>query len=149
MSYTNFLYHIVFRTKHRVNAIVESHEKELYGYLYGILKDNGAFVYRIGGMPDHIHILTSIPPTIAVSELMRQLKQSSSVWLKNNPNFKQFTGWSEGYAAFSYALRDKEMISRYIANQKSHHKVVSFEDEYRAFLIENGVDINEMYFLKD
>ncbi|MBO7432170.1 MAG: IS200/IS605 family transposase [Salinivirgaceae bacterium] len=149
MSYTRFLYHIVFRTKCSMNVISESHEKDLYAYIYGFIKNKGAVLYRIGGMPNHIHLLVDIPPSLSVSSFMQELKTSSSRWLKSNQDFSQFQGWAEGYAAFTYSLNEKETIINYIMNQKEHHRVETFEDEYRHFIEESGIKIDEKYFLKD
>jgi len=149
MSYTRLMYHIVFRTKYGKDTIPEEHEKELYAYMMGIINNKKSKLYRVGGVSNHIHLLVDIHPTIAVSDFMRELKESSSKWLKANPNFPEFTSWAISFAAFTYNLRDKQMIINYIKNQKEHHKKVSFEDEYRQFLIENGIEIDERYFLKD
>ncbi len=149
MSYTRLLYHIVFRTKHGENAIPEQHEKELYAYIMGIISNKKSKLYRIGGVANHIHMLVDIHPTFAVSDFMKELKEYSSKWLKANPNFPEFEGWAVSFAAFTYNLNDKQTIIDYIKNQKEHHKTVSFEEEYRNFLIENGIEIDERYFLKD
>jgi REP element-mobilizing transposase RayT len=149
MSYTRLLYHIVFRTKHGENAIPEQHEKELYAYIMGIISNKKSKLYRIGGVANHIHMLVDIHPTFAVSDFMKELKEYSSKWLKANPNFPKFEGWAVSFAAFTYNLNDKQTIIDYIKNQKEHHKTVSFEEEYRNFLIENGIEIDERYFLKD
>ncbi|MGE0021753.1 MAG: IS200/IS605 family transposase [Draconibacterium sp.] len=149
MSYTRFLYHIVFRTKSSKNTIVEQHEKELYAYILGIISNKKSKLYRIGGIPNHIHLLVDIHPTFAVSDFMKELKEYSSKWLSTNPNFPDFEGWAVSFAAFSYNFREKQTIIDYIINQKKHHKKISFEDEYRQFLIENGLEIDERYFLKD
>jgi len=149
MSYTRLLYHIVFRTKNGENAIPEQHEKELYAYIMGIISNKKSKLYRIGGVANHIHMLVDIHPTFAVSDFMKELKEYSSKWLKANPNFPEFEGWAVSFAAFTYNLNDKQTIIDYIKNQKEHHKTVSFEEEYRNFLIENGIEIDERYFLKD
>lgn len=149
MSYTRLLYHIVFRTKSSKNTIVEQHEKELYAYILGIISNKKSKLYRIGGIPNHIHLLVDIHPTFAVSDFMKELKEYSSKWLSTNPNFPDFEGWAVSFAAFSYNFREKQTIIDYIINQKKHHKKISFEDEYRQFLIENGLEIDERYFLKD
>ncbi len=149
MSYTRLLYHIVFRTKSSKNTIVEQHEKELYAYILGIISNKKSKLYRIGGIPNHIHLLVDIHPTFAVSDFMKELKEYSSKWLSTNPNFPDFEGWAVSFAAFSYNFREKQTIIDYIINQKEHHKNISFEDEYRQFLIENGLEIDERYFLKD
>jgi len=149
MSYTRLLYHIVFRTKHGKNTIPEQHEKELYAYMMGIISNKKSKLYRIGGVGNHIHLLVDIHPTFAVSDFMKELKEYSSKWMKTNPNFSEFEGWATSFAAFTYNLNDKQTIIDYIKNQKEHHKTVSFEEEYRNFLIENGIEIDERYFLKD
>ena len=149
MSYTKLLYHVVFRTKYGKNTIPEQHEKELYAYILGIINNKKSKLYRIGGTENHLHLLIDIHSTFAVSDFMKELKEYSSKWLARNPNFPDFEGWAVSFAAFSYNLSDKQKIVNYIINQKEHHKTVSFEEEYRQFLIENGIEINEKYFLAD
>ncbi|MDR0695131.1 MAG: IS200/IS605 family transposase [Prevotellaceae bacterium] len=149
MSYTRLLYHIVFRTKYGKPTIPEAHEKELYAYIMGIVNNKKSKLYRIGGTENHIHLLVDIHPTIALSDFMKELKEYSSKWLAKNPNFPDFECWAVSFAGFTYSLKDKQTIFNYIKNQKAHHKTVRFEEEYRCFLTENGIDIDERYFLKD
>lgn len=149
MSYTKLLYHIVFRTKGSRNSINEIHEKELYAYILGYVRNNKSTLYRIGGMPDHIHILVDIHPTDSVTEFVRILKESASKWLQSRPEFPNFNGWGESFAASTYSQNDIDTIINYIKNQKDHHQKVSFADEYRQFLISNGVEPDERYFLKE
>jgi REP element-mobilizing transposase RayT len=149
MSYTRLLYHIVFRTKYGKRTIPEAHEKELYAYIMGIIENKKSKLYRIGGTENHIHFLVDMHPTFALSDFMKELKEYSSKWLAKNPNFPDFEGWAVSFAGFTYNLNDKQMIINYIKHQKEHHKTVSFEDEYRQFLMDNGIEIDERYFLKD
>lgn len=149
MSYTNFLYHIIFRTKYSKPTINEANERDFYAYANGYITNLNAKLYRIGGMPNHVHLLVSLPATMSVSFFVQQLKTSTSKWLKSNPNFPSFGGWSHEYAAFSYGRNDKDRIVNYIKNQKQHHKKKCFAEEYRDFLISNGVTIDERYFLTD
>lgn len=149
MSYTKLIYHIVFRTKHSIKAINKDNERDLYAYIYGIATNYDAYVYRIGGMPDHIHILLDLPPKTALSDFMQDVKKSSSKWIKESKKFPLFEGWGEGYAAFSYSQKEVNSIIKYIKNQKEHHCVITFAEEYRNYLMENGVEIDEKYFLKD
>lgn len=149
MSYTCLLYHIVFRTKYGKNTIPPIHEKELYAYIMGIIENKKSKLYRIGGTENHIHLLIDLHPTFALSEFMKELKEYSSKWLAKNPNFPDFEGWAVSFAGFTYNLNDKQTIINYIKNQKVHHKAVSFEEEYRQFIIENGIEIDERYFLKE
>lgn len=149
MSYTQSIYHIVFRTKYGQDTIVEEHERELYTYLYGIVKNKKSHLYRIGGMPNHIHMLVDLHPTIALSDFMKELKEKSSKWLKTQPNFPDFVGWAEGYAALSKKSSDVETVTNYIKGQKEHHEKCEFPAEYRKLLEDHGVEIDERYFLKD
>lgn len=149
MSYTCLLYHIVFRTKHGKNTIPEQHEKELYAYMMGIINNKKSKLYRIGGTENHIHLLIDIHPTFAVSDFMKELKEYSSKWLAQNPNFPNFEGWAISFAGFTYNIDDKQRIINYIKNQREHHKTITFEEEYRKLLIENGIEFDEKYFLKD
>ena len=145
-SYRQIIYQIVFSTKYRQKTIVQEHSRELYAYIMGIIKDKNCFLYRINGVEDHIHILSDLHPSIALADYLRVIKASSSSWLKKSGKFPKFTGWADGYGAFTYAWRDKDMIDNYIKNQQQHHKKETFEEEYRRLLIEHGVDINELYF---
>ena len=77
---------------------------------------------------------------------MRDIKASSSIWLKQSGKFSKFEGWANGYAALTYASKDKEMIVKYIINQQNHHKKVSFEDELRKLLREHNVEVDERFF---
>ena len=149
MSYTQTSYHIVLRTHRSIPAITEDCERDLYSYILGFINNKGGHLYRIGGMPDHVHLFVSLPATLSMSKFVQELKIVTSKWLKANPHFPLFDRWSKEYAGFSYNLRDKNMIVGYIAKQKEHHRRVSFAEEYRQFLIENAVDIKEEYFLTD
>ena len=93
--------------------------------------------------------LLSKPATLAMSKFVQEIKVSTSKWLKANPHFPLFDGWTKEYAGFSYSLLDRDKIVRYIAKQKEHHRSKAFANEYRELLIENGVEIKEEYFLKD
>ena len=149
MSNTKLLYHIVFRTKYGKNTIPEQHEKELYAYILGIINNKKSKLYRIGGTENHLHLLIDLHPSFALSDFMKELKEYSSKWLSNNQNFPNFEGWAVGFAAFTYGLSDKETVINYIKNQKEHHKTVDFEEEYRFLLKENGIEVDEKYFLKE
>lgn len=145
-SYRQILYHIVFRTKNSRKTLVQEHSKELYAYLMGVIKNKKCFLYRINGMEEHIHILCDLHPSLALADYLRDMKTASSIWLKQNSKFPKFEGWADGYAAFTYAWRDKDMIVNYIKNQQEHHKIESFEDELRRLLKEHGVEVDEKYF---
>jgi putative transposase len=145
-SYRQILYQIIFRTKDSRKTIADEHCNELYAYISGIIKNKNCYLYQINGIEDHLHILSDLHPTIALADFLRDIKTSSSFWMKKTVKFNKFEGWADGYGAFTYAWRDKDMIINYIKNQKEHHKHETFEEEYRRLLKEQGVAINEMYF---
>ena len=145
-SFRQTLYHIVFRTADSEPTLAIDHSEGLYRYIWGIVKNHNSHLYRINGMDDHIHMLTDIHPTVALATFIQSVKTASSLWLKQQPDFPNFRGWSAGYAALTYSWKDKDMITNYIINQREHHKKVSFMDEYRALLTEFGVKIDERYF---
>ena len=145
-SYRQIFYHIVFRTENSERALPLEHSEELYRYIWGITKNLNCHLYRINGMEEHIHIFTDIHPTLALSSFIQKIKTAASLWLKQNSNFPRFCGWADGYAALTYAFKDKDMVINYIINQREHHKKLSFTEEYRALLQEAGIPIDERYF---
>ena len=149
MSRSCLLYHIVFRTKGGMLTINERNEKELYGYILQFCNNKQCKLYRIGGMPDHIHMLVSIHPSIAVATFIQVLKTETSKWMKESPSFPIFCGWAEGYAAFTYAYRDLEMVKNYIKRQKEHHHSTTFAQEYHNLLAEFHISPSEDNFLRD
>lgn len=140
MSYHKLNYHIVFGTKNRMPTIVVAHDRELYAYIYGIIKQLDGHVHHINGISDHVHILTSLPPTIAVSDAVKTIKQSSSIWLKANPNFPLWNGWAESFAALTYSSDQIEIVKKYIINQKEHHLGITFAEEYEHMVKSMGYD---------
>jgi len=145
-SYRQILYHIVFCTENRERALPLQHNAELYGYIWGIVKNHDTKLYRINGMEDHLHLLTDLHPTVALATLLQKIKTASSLWLKQNPNFPNFHGWAAGYAALTCSWREKDVVTNYIINQQNHHGKEDFLCEYRRMLVEAGVKIDERYF---
>lgn len=111
--------------------------------MWGIIKNKNGYLYRINAMPDHVHLLFTLPATISLSDFMKTLKASSSKIIKTREGFEQFISWGEGYAALSKSMEDKEKIINYIINQQEHHKIVTFRDEYIAFIREMGLEFDE------
>ena len=145
-SFRQILYHIIFRTKNSAKTLPLSESEELYRYIWGIIKNKNGTLLRINGMEDHVHILSDLHPSIALADYVRDIKSSSSLWLKSNPKFPAFDGWAEGYTALTYAWRDKDMIVDYIKNQREHHKQTDFLAEYRQLLEEHGIVIDVRFF---
>jgi hypothetical protein len=102
-------------------------------------------LYRINGVEDHFHIFTSLHPTVCLSDLVKDIKVSTSKWMKEDGGFPAFTHWQDGYGAFTVSQSDKGAVIEYIKSQQEHHKKVSFRDELRALLVKYGVEFDERY----
>lgn len=103
---------------------------------------------RIGGMPDHVHILCHLPPMIALSDFLRTLKAESSKFLAQHKDFPYWEKWGAGYYASTVDPHNTHSVYEYIKSQKEHHATKPFADEYREFLKSLGLD-NELYILGD
>ena len=143
MSYSQLIYHVVIRTKKSKPTLSLEHSEKLYRYIWGVIKNKNGLLYRVNGMEEHVHILFSLHPTIALSDFMRELKAETSKMLKRTAGFEQFSGWGDGYAALTYSSMDKDMIINYIKNQRKHHRAVSFRDEYTSLIEEMGFELDE------
>ena len=145
-SYRQHLYHLVFRTKNSLHTIKQDNVNELYSYITGFVKNKNSHLYRINGVENHLHILTDMHPSIAPMDFMRDVKVSTSLWIKSNGLFPAFKGWAEGYGSFTCSYKDLDRLVEYIKNQKEHHKKITFEEEYRILLLEYGITPDEKFF---
>jgi putative transposase len=137
--------HIVFSTKNRVDMIQIDIEEELWAYIGGILKNNKSKLLASNGTENHIHLLISMGKTIALSELVGDIKRDSSKWIKNFGEHYQNFQWQDGYGAFSVGYTQIADVKTYIANQKIHHAETTFEDELRYFLNKYEVEYDENF----
>ena len=144
-QYTQIFYHIVFSTKDREPTIPNEQCEELYKYIWGILEKRNCKLLQINGTEDHLHIFTSLNPAKSLSDLLRDIKTNSSRWLRENENFLDFVAWQKGYSAFTYSIREKNLIVNYIKKQKKHHKKETSLEELKRILQENGVEFDPKY----
>jgi putative transposase len=144
-SFVQIYVHMVFHTKNNVALIREETESELYAYMGGILKNCKSIPIKIGGTANHIHILCTLPKTMALSDLMEGVKKSSSKWIKAKAVHYRSFYWQDGYGGFSVSKSAVDIVSDYISNQKKHHNKVTAKDEYIQLLEENGVEFDERY----
>ena len=143
-TYTNLLFHIVYSTKYRKPLIKPAWRDDLYAYMGGIIRDSHGILLAAGGMADHVHLLAKLPPTIAVSDMLRLIKTNSSRWLRDREDVSYFE-WQEGYAAFSVSESQAARVRQYIATQEQHHDAWKFEDEYLGLLRKHSVPSDERY----
>ena len=143
MSTTLSLCHFVFNTHCRKMTINEQHENALYRFIWKLLESKRCKLLRIGGIPNHIHLLVDIHPNISKALLAGEIKRASSLWMKQSGLFPEFEGWGNEYFGFSKSLNDKNMIINYIKNQKIHHRQFTFEQEIESITVEEGMTWNE------
>ncbi|MDL2228422.1 IS200/IS605 family transposase [Odoribacter sp. OttesenSCG-928-L07] len=143
MSYTQSYYHIVLRTKYSQKSISQTNVSELYRYIWGIIKNKKCKLYRINGIEDHIHLLISLHPSIALSDFVKDIKIATHYWMRKRDDFKQFNGWCVGYGAFTCGYRDRMKVIKYIANQQKHHNKESSKDEIVRIIKEAGIDVDD------
>ena len=144
-TYTSLNYHIVFSTKKREPWLVPDIRERLWPYLGGIARENGMKALEIGGVADHVHLLLSIPASMALSKAVQLIKGGSSHWMKET--FPKVTGfaWQDGYGAFTVSQSQLDAVREYIRNQEEHHRTKSFAEEYRAFLERHQVEFDERF----
>jgi len=136
------LIHLVFSTKNRERTINDDLQSELHAFIAGIFKELGSPAIRIGGTRDHVHALFILSKSRALTEVVQEVKRSSSKWMK--PHAKNFY-WQSGYGAFSVGESAVQPLCMYIEKQNEHHRTVNFEEEFRKLCAQYNVELNEKY----
>ena len=142
-SLSRILIHLVFSTKNRIPIINKEIEDQLHAYFTGILKNLKCPSLQAGGTEDHVHILCCLSRTIAISDILEEVKKSSSKWMKIR-GFHNFS-WQNGYGAFSIGESQRDKLIHYIQSQHEHHKKVIFQDEFRNLLRLYNIEWDERY----
>ena len=147
-TYTQLYIQFVFAVKHRESLIRNEWKNDLYKYITGIVQNNKSKMLAINGTADHIHIFIGYKPTIAIPDLVKDIKLASGLWINENKLTSHRFNWQEGYGAFSYRLRDIDEICRYIQNQQMHHQKKSFKMEYIEFLRDFAIEYDDKYLFE-
>ena len=142
---TNLLYHIIFSTKDREPFIREDFRAELEKYMAGIVRNERGILLGIGGMPDHLHLITKFKPDRSVADMVRLIKANSSKWVNENHREPGRFAWQSGYGAFSVSQSQLKALKAYVANQQERHRARSFQEEFREFLTKHGVEFDARY----
>ena len=139
------LVHLVFSTKNRVPVLIANLRSELHPYLAVVLKNDNCPSLQVGGVEDHVHLLFALSRTRTIAQVVENVKTSSSKWLKTiSPALADFH-WQNGYGVFSVGRSDVDTVIDYIRRQEEHHRTATFQEEYRRFLEEHGIDYDERY----
>jgi len=147
-TYSQIYIQIVFAVKNRNALINSSWEEKLYQYITGIVKNKEQKLIAINGVADHIHIFIGLKPTCCLSDLVREVKKASTVFINDNKLSKYKFNWQAGFGAFSYSKSHIDAVYNYVMNQKAHHKKRSFKEEYLDFLKKYEISYEEKYLFE-
>ncbi|HUW92824.1 MAG TPA: IS200/IS605 family transposase [Bacteroidales bacterium] len=144
-TYTQILYQIVFGTYNRTKSLKAEGRDDLYRYIAGILANKKCHLYQIGGVEDHVHIITHLHPAISLSSLVKDIKLATTEHIRNHKLFKSFDGWQEGYGGFTYSISAKDNLIEYVKNQEAHHRKISAKEEFMNLLREHDIAYNDRF----
>lgn len=148
-TYSQLYIQIVFAVKGRQNLISLKWKDEIYKYITGIITNQKQKLITINGMPDHIHILVGIKPDVSLSDLVRDIKSSSSKFINEQNWINGKFEWQTGFGAFSYGHSQLTNVIKYIENQEEHHKKRTFKEEYIGFLKLFNIDYKNEYLFEE
>jgi REP element-mobilizing transposase RayT len=143
-SFASLHCHVVFSTKNRQPLIKRELQSRLFEYIGGILRNQSSPLIAAGGMPDHVHLLVSLGRSDAVSDVLRVIKTNSSCWFHEELHMPEFQ-WQTGYGAFAVSYSGIDQVKKYFADQNEHHRVRTFQDEFRELLRRHGLEWEERY----
>lgn len=144
-TYSQIYIQIVFAVKGRQNLIAKENREELHKFITGIVTNREQKLLSIFAMPDHVHILVGMKPSISISDLVRDIKAGSSKFINDSKWINGKFNWQEGFGAFSYSKSNLDNVVKYILNQEEHHKKRTFKDEYLDFLKKFEIEYDEKY----
>jgi putative transposase len=138
----------VFAVKGRENLLHKEWQGDVFKYMAGIIRNKGHKPIIVGGVADHVHAFIGLKPTMAISDLMRDLKNNSTNLINETKWLKNKFAWQEGYAVFSYSHSQVETVYYYILNQEEHHRKITFREEYIDFLDKFNVPFEERFLFE-
>jgi REP element-mobilizing transposase RayT len=144
-TYSQIYIQIVFAVKGRENLIGKNWKDELHKYISGIITKKGQKSIIVNGVSDHIHVFVGLKPSMAISDLVRDIKNNSCNFINDKKFVECKFSWQEGYGAFSYAHSQIEQVYNYILNQELHHHKKTFKEEYLDFLQKFEIEYDEKY----
>jgi putative transposase len=144
-SLSKVILYIIFSTKNREPWLESKVRPRMHAYLATICRDLGRELVRVGGVADHVHIITTLPRTLSQAEIVETLKTNSSKWIKALD--AQYHGFfsQRSYGAFSVSPSHLDGMLQYIETQQEHHRTRAFQEEYRELLRKHGVQFDERY----
>ena len=144
-SLSKVIVHIIFSTKDREPWLGSDVRPRMHAYLATVCRDLGAELVRVGGVADHVHIVTMLPRTVSQAQLIEEIKKASSKWIKAlDARYSGFF-WQRGYGAFSVSPSQLDAVVQYVETQQEHHRTRTFREEYLELLRRSGVEFDERY----
>ena len=147
-TYSQIYIQIVFAVQNRNALIQPTWEEELYKYITGIVQNKGQKMLAINGTKNHIHVFFGMKPNCCLSDLVREIKKSTNLFINEKRLVAHLFQWQEGFGAFSYSHSQLTNVIHYIENQKEHHKKQTFKDEYLAFLKAFEIEYKDVYLFQ-
>ena len=145
-SIARVVLHTVFSTRDRDPTFQDLiFRNEVHAYLGGCAKTLDCLPIQIGGVADHVHLLTTLPRTLSIAEFVKEVKRNSSSWIQERGGLYRQFHWQAGYACFSVSQSKVADVVTYIQEQESHHRKITFQEEYREFLRRHGEKWDEQY----
>ncbi len=144
-SLSKLYVHLVFSTKLREPLLVAPLRARVHAYLATVLTNSDSPAIKVGGTSDHVHALFRLSKNSSLAAIVEEIKTSSSKWIKTQARALAAFHWQSGYGGFSVSPADVELVAEYIARQETHHRAVSFEEEYRKLLDRHGIEYDERY----
>lgn len=144
-SLSKVILHIIFSTKDRQPWLDSDVRPRAHAYLATVCRDLGAEITHLGGVADHVHIITMLPRTLSQAEFIEKIKKASSKWIKTvSIRYRGFF-WQRGYGVFSVSPSQLDAVRRYAQKQQEYHRTQTFQDEYRKLLRRHRVESDERY----
>ena len=144
-SLSKVIIHVIFSTKNREPWLDSTIRLRMHAYLATICRDLGGEALCVGGVADHVHIVTTLPRTLSQAQMIEGIKKPSSKWIKAlGARYRGFF-WQRGYGAFSVSPSQLDAVLQYVGTQEEHHRSCTFQEEYRELLRRHGLEFDERY----
>lgn len=147
-TYSQIYIHLVFAVKGRENLLDKNWREEVFRYISGIIKEKGNKPIIVNGYKDHVHCFIGLKPSMAISDLVRDIKNNSSKFINEKKYLRGKFNWQEGYGVFSYSHSHIKRVYDYILNQENHHHKKTFREEYLELLEKFEVEYKSEYLFE-
>jgi len=148
-TYSQIYLQFVIVVQDRAHLIPNEHKDELCKYTTGIIQNKGHKLIALNGISTHLHIFVGFNPKDSIADFIKEVKRNATNFVNDKKWLRNKFSWQEGYGVFSYSHSQIDRVYRYIENQETHHKKISFREEYLSFLKKFGVDYDEQYIFKE